>query len=248
MPGQALTPVPQPCGLFGKAPAAGDFLRLHLPAAVVSTLDDWAADELTLLAEDDPEWKTEFQDAPVWRFVASADVAGVAPLAGVIGPSQDRVGRAFPCMAVAVLHDLEPQAAVACTPWFDSAEALLHSARSGDLDLDDLIAALTRLRAPKPDDLDVLSLRGRSTDDGLFLDVRSGPDGRAVTLQAVLETTPLAAGTSLWWRHTAKGAKMMLIPGLPARSAFGALFQGPEEASVVTTKRPVRTAPPPVAP
>ena len=244
MPRQALSPLPAPCGLFGKTPAAGDFLRLHLPAAVAGVLDDWAADELARLVSDEADWKSEFDAAPVWRFVATAAVAGPAPLAGVIGPSRDRVGRAFPCVAVAVLHDLEPQAAVACSPWFDQAEALMHGAREGDLDLDDLIAALGRLSAPRPDDLDMLSLRGRSTDDGLFLDVRSGPDGRAVTLQAVLETTPLAAGTSLWWRHTARGAKVMLTPGLPTRSAFRALFQAAEEAAVATAKRPLPAKPP----
>ena len=166
---------------------------------------------------------------PVWRFVATAEIAGAAPLAGVIGPSRDRVGRAFPCLAIAPIPALEPQAAVACTPWFDAAEALLDEAREEGCELDALIADLSRLSAPQASDLDVLSLRGRSTDDGLFLDVRSGPDGRAVTLQAVLETAPLAAGASLWWRHTGAGANVMLTPGLPARSAFAALFRRPAE-------------------
>ncbi len=229
MPREALSLAPAPCGLFGKTPAAGDFLRLHLPASVVATLDDWAADELALLAAQDEDWRTDFDAAPVWRFVAGAGIAGPAPLAGVVGPSRDRVGRAFPCLVLALLHGLEPTAAVACTPWFDAAEALYQRAQAAEQDLDDLIAGLGRLAAPQADDLDVLSLRGRSTDDGLFLDVRSGPDGRAVTLQAVLETTPLAPGTSLWWRHTNGGAKVLLTPGLPARSAFAALFRGAAE-------------------
>ncbi len=241
MPGQALNPASIPCGLFGKTPAAGDFLRLHLPAAVATTLDEWTADELALLSAGDDDWKAGFDAAPVWRFIVSANVAGPAPLAGVVGPSRDRVGRAFPCLVLAPLHDVEPVAAVACTPWFDAAEDVFNRTQDADLALDDLVVTLTRLAAPRADDLDVLSLRGRSTDDGLFLDVRSGPDGRAVTLQAVLETTPLAPGTSLWWRHTGGGAKVLLTPGLPARSAFAALFRQAVEAPPALVLSPAGT-------
>ena len=104
---------------------------------------------------------------------------------------------------------------------------MIDMAREGGAP-DSITAALADLGAPQADDLDVLSLRARSTDDGLFLDVRSGPDGRAVTLQAVLETTPLASGASLWWRHTGAGAKVLMTPGLPGREAFAALFRSAE--------------------
>ncbi len=128
--------------------------------------------------------------------------------------------------------------AVACTPWFDRLEQLLHHAREGGSPAD-LAADLDGLGAPSPDDLDVLSLRARSTDDGLFLDVRSGPDGRAVTLQAVLETSPLAAGASLWWRHTGGGAKVMMTPALPRRDAFAALFAPAAAAPATQAEAPL---------
>ncbi len=213
-----------PCGLFGKTPAAGDFLRLNLPAATASALDAWIEVGLAYLADLDADWADGFADAPAWRFVSTAGAAGASPLAGVVAPSRDRVGRSFPCMAVATLDGIEPQSAVACTPWFDRAEAAVEAARSSATP-DAMAAELAALGAPQADDLDVLSLRARSTDDGLFLDVRSGPDGRAVTLQAVLETTPLASGASLWWRHTGGGAKVLMTPGLPGREAFAALFR-----------------------
>ena len=238
MPGQVVKLVDAPCGLFGKTPAAGDFLRLNLAAAVAAALETWTANELARLAGQDRDWTAAFDAAPAWRFVATGGVAGPAPLAGAIGPSRDRVGRAFPCAIVAPLSGLEPQAAVACTPWFDAAEALLERARGGGAGPDALAAELTQLGSPRPDDLDVLSLRGRSTDDGLFLDVRSGPDGRAVTLQAVLETAPIAPGTSLWWRHTGVGAKVLLTPGLPSRTAFAALFRGEADPMAATGAAP----------
>ncbi|WP_174300571.1 type VI secretion system-associated protein TagF [Caulobacter sp. S45] len=216
-----------PCGLFGKTPAAGDFLRLNLPAGTASVLDAWIEAGLAHLAAQATDWAHGFADAPAWRFVTTAGEAGPSPLAGVVAPSRDRVGRSFPCMALAPLDGLEPQAAVACTPWFDRAEAAVAVARDGGTP-DALAVKFAALGAPRADDLDVLSLRARSTDDGLFLDVRSGPDGRAVTLQAVLETTPLASGASLWWRHTGAGAKVLMTPGLPGREAFAALFRASE--------------------
>lgn len=213
-----------PCGLYGKTPAAGDFLRLNLPAATAQALDVWLEAGFSHLAIGGEDWRDGFSEAPAWRFVAAAGAVGTSAFAGVLLPSRDQVGRLFPCIGLAALDGLEATGAVACTPWFDRLERLLRRALEGAAP-DGLPAELAELAAPESDDLDVLSLRARSTDDGLFLDVRSGPDGRAVTLQAVLETSPLASGASLWWRHTGAGAKVMMTPGLPRRDAFAALFQ-----------------------
>ena len=215
-----------PCGLIGKTPGAGDFLRLNLPAAAAAALDAWLDDGLGYLASQDEDWRTGFLAAAAWRFLTTESAAGPAALAGVVAPSRDRVGRPFPCVALAVLDDVTPTSAVACTPWFDRAEAALDG-----VTVEELKADLAELGAPRPDDLDVLSLRARSTDDGLFLDVRSGPDGRAVTLQAVLETSPLPYGASLFWRHTDGGANVLITPGLPRRAAFVALFRPPANDS-----------------
>lgn len=210
------------CGLFGKTPDAGDFLRLNLAPDVTTALDGWIEQELGRLGPDGRSG--EAGAGAGWRFVATAGVAGARALAGVAAPSRDKVGRGFPCLVMAPLAAMEPVAAVACTPWFDAAEGLLDAARAGGRGREALCADLADLGAPGEDDLDVLSLRGRSTDDGLYLDVRSGPDGRAVTLQAVLESVPLPQGSSLWWRHTASGAKALVAPGLPGGGAFSALF------------------------
>ncbi len=230
MPGQAVNGTARPaCGLFGKTPDAGDFLRLNLSPDVILVLDAWIEQEL---GRQDPDERGEDAGAGAcWRFVATAGAAGTLPLAGVAAPSRDRVGRGFPCLVMAPLQALEPGAAVACTPWFDAAQEVLDAARAGGRGREGLCADLAELGAPEEDDLDVLSLRGRSTDDGLFLDVRSGPDGRAVTLQAVLASVPLPDGSSLWWRHTARGAKALVAPGLPGGSAFTALFAPAAEAA-----------------
>ena len=224
------------CGLFGKTPDAGDFLRLNLAPDLAAILDAWVEGELaSLAAQEGPR----ASGGACWRFVATAGAAGGQAVAGVAAASQDRVGRGFPCLVMAPLAGMEAVAAVACTPWFDAAEGVLDAARAGGRGRDALCADLADLGAPQDDDLDMLSLRGRSTDDGLFLDVRSGPDGRAVTLQAVLEAVPLSPGSSLWWRHTASGAKALLAPGLPGGGAFAALF-APEAGEELAPAREAR--------
>lgn len=220
-------PAPAACGLFGKTPDAGDFLRINLSPDVAAALDAWIEGELARLSSD--ARGADASGGACWRFIATAGAAGGRALVGVAAPSRDKVGRGFPCLIAAPLAQMEPAAAVACTPWFDAAEGVLDAARAGGRGRDALCADLADLGAPGEDDLDVLSLRGRSTDDGLYLDVRSGPDGRAVTLQAVLESVPLPQGSTLWWRHTASGAKALVAPGLPAGGAFAALF-APAEA------------------
>ena len=226
--GRALAEPASACGLFGKTPDAGDFLRINLAPDVIAALDAWVEGELAKLAD---ARGADAGGGACWRFVATAGAAGSRALAGVAASSRDRVGRGFPCLVAAPLAGMEAAAAVACTPWFDAAEGVLDAARAGGRGREALCTDLADLGAPGNDDLDVLSLRGRSTDDGLFLDVRSGPDGRAVTLQAVLESVPLPQGSTLWWRHTASGAKALVAPGLPAGGAFAALFAPAAEAA-----------------
>ncbi|MBE7217957.1 MAG: type VI secretion system-associated protein TagF [Caulobacteraceae bacterium] len=215
------------CGLFGKTPDAGDFLRLNLQPELAIAMDAWAQEELARLAAEGVEASGA---GACWRFVTTPRAMAGGPFAGVAAPSRDKVGRGFLCCVVAPLAGLEAQAAVACTPWFDAAEGVLEAARAGGRGREALGADLADLGAPGEDDLDVLSLRGRSTDDGLFLDVRSGPDGRATTLQAVLASVPLPEGSTLWWRHVEAGAKALVAPGLPSGVAFAALF-APGEAA-----------------
>jgi type VI secretion system protein ImpM len=225
--------------MFGKLPSAGDFLRLNVSPSVADALDAWLNASFLALEAEDPLWRESFPRAPVWRFSIDAGVAGSLPLAGVLQPSRDRVGRLFPCMGIAAMSSITAAAADAAARWFDRMETALGLAVADELSAEDLAQRLEELGPPDESDLDQVVVRGRSTPDGLFVDVPQGPDARAATLQAVLATTPAPEGGSLWWRHDKGAASVLITAGLPAANAFAALFYAPD----LETKAEIAHAP-----
>lgn len=88
--------------LFGKLPSRGDFVRRNLTPDVAARLDAWLDAELGRRAWDDPDaWEAAFEASPSWRFHLGEGLVGSTPVAGVMAPSRDRVGRAFPVLAFA---------------------------------------------------------------------------------------------------------------------------------------------------
>lgn len=208
------------CGLYGKTPAQGDFLRLHLAAGEADALDAWIDAGLAEL-DDEIAWG-EGETAAPWRFAAAAGAVSPRAVAGALTASADRVGRRFPCLLLAPLR-LEPAAAVGCTPWFDAAEALLREAAAGALAGPGLGERLASLAPPTEDDVDELELKGRSTPFGLFMEAHRAPDGRGVTLQAMLQAAPVPPGGAVWWRHDRDRTRLLVTPGAPRGDAFALL-------------------------
>ncbi|MDE3011939.1 MAG: type VI secretion system-associated protein TagF [Pseudomonadota bacterium] len=90
-----------PAGWYGKLPTLGDFATRRLAPGFVEAWDGWLAEGLGGWRERDPEgWLPAYLDGPSWRFVLLDGVlpaaAGSGPVAGVMLPSVDRVGRYFP--------------------------------------------------------------------------------------------------------------------------------------------------------
>ena len=84
-------------GLYGKLPSHGDFLQRRVPPGFLTPWDEWlqqglAASRATLA----DQWTSTCRTSPVWRFALSASACGRAAIAGLMGPSVDRVGRFFP--------------------------------------------------------------------------------------------------------------------------------------------------------
>jgi type VI secretion system ImpM family protein len=76
--------------LFGKLPAALDYVRVNHDSTAAVAFDGWLQSALQFLAGRDTSWpakKLRF----AYRSVARAD-----PLVGVVAPSRDRAGRRFP--------------------------------------------------------------------------------------------------------------------------------------------------------
>ncbi len=221
-----MTSAPAGSGLYGKTPSQGDFLRLHLPPGEAEALDGWIGAGLAELDEDAP-WG-EGEVAAPWRFAAAAGALCPRAVAGVLAASADRVGRRFPCLLLAPLA-MDPAVVVGCTPWFDSAEALLRQATGGDLTGPALGGQVAALAPPTEHDVDELELKGRSTPFGLVMEARRAPDGRGVTLQAMLQAAPVPPGGVLWWRHDRDRTRLLVTPGAPRGEAF-ALLTAPTPA------------------
>src|SRR5499433_1597163 len=84
-------------GIYGKLPSHGDFLQRRVPPEFLTPWDEWLQAGITAgraaLAD---QWTDTYLTSPVWRFALSASACGRAPVAGLMAPSVDRVGRFFP--------------------------------------------------------------------------------------------------------------------------------------------------------
>ena len=114
-------------GLFGKLPSHGDFLRRRLSDAFVAAWDAWLQEGLASSRSAlGDRWLDVYLTSPAWRFAGNAGSCGPAPIAGVMVPSVDRVGRFFPLAIVAELpeHVSAPAAMQAAAQFFERAERL----------------------------------------------------------------------------------------------------------------------------
>lgn len=137
-------------GLFGKLPSRGDFVARRLDPACRDALDTWLqAGILTSRRVLGDAWLRAYLHAPVWRFACPAGACGAAPLAGVLMPSMDRVGRYFPLVLAAQLSPgHHPEGLVDASPWFDALEAAALAALEQETDLNDLDPAVGALGFP----------------------------------------------------------------------------------------------------
>ncbi|MDB5372667.1 MAG: tagF [Belnapia sp.] len=128
-------------GLFGKLPAHGDFVRRGLPGSFCEPWDAWL--QAGIAAARDrlgAGWEAAWDAAPAWRFALPAGACGPDPVAGVLAPSADAVGRRFALTGAAVLPGATEAAWPA--PWFAAMEGALRAAQAGGLDADALAALL----------------------------------------------------------------------------------------------------------
>ena len=116
---------------YGKLPARGDFVSQGFSAGQIRAWDGWLQQGLRRASQRWPaaELDRRLQAFPAWRYLAWPAGAANAPWAGVVVPSHDRVGRAFP-LTVAELLDA---ASLPRLSWPDIEAAL---ARMADVALD----------------------------------------------------------------------------------------------------------------
>jgi len=85
---------------FGKLPSRGDFVSGGMGAALRHTCDEWLQRGLSACARrlGAAECERRLRGFAPWRFLTWPDGLDGAALFGVLVPSHDRVGRAFPLL------------------------------------------------------------------------------------------------------------------------------------------------------
>lgn len=228
-------------GLYGKLPTHGDFLRRRVTDGFVGVWDAWLQD--CLAASRDAladQWLDVYLTSPVWRFVCAAGACGSAPVAGVMVPSVDRVGRYFPLAIVGTLPAGAATLAVPTTAaaFFERAESLAVDALAADhLDFQQFDSQVAQLAAG----LDAIG----ATDVALDADadaILSGdgrgawqlPIGTASQLQAAWHyllgrrLSAIYDPLVVWWTSGSSLVEPsgLVLRGLPSPEAFVAMLDG----------------------
>lgn len=228
-------------GFYGKLPSHGDFLSRRVSEAFIDPWDAWLRDSLAAShAALGPQWLDVYLTSPAWRFVCAAGVCGPAPVAGVLAPSVDRVGRYFPLTIVTELPTdtrLLP-AAAEFTRFFDGAERLVIETLAAehvdferfDVGVSLLEEELVGLRRPMRAMLDpVVSAVLQQPADAWQVPIGAAAQlgstlGQLLSLQLESHYRPLV----LWWTDGSGVVEpsCLVLKGLPTPELFPAFLNG----------------------
>ncbi len=235
-------------GWYGKLPSLGDFASRRLAAEFIEPWDQWLGEGLAAQrALQGEAWLDAYLRSPVWRFVLLPSVvsaAQAAPVAGVLMPSVDRVGRYFPFTVALPLQHL-PRSALEVEQllgWLHCVEDLAVDALQGDWSIEQLEDALAtlppvveaeRFDAPAlaaardalaaalagaPGFVPLDGIRSRSELAGLFAGALRGPSDPA--------GPPVAAGLGFWLADSPDDARLLVSHGLPGTDHFVQMLGG----------------------
>jgi type VI secretion system protein ImpM len=224
-------------GCYGKIPGTGDFIVRNLPQGFVKQWDRWLQEALqgsrALLGE---HWDQTYFTAPIWRFAIAPRVCDDDGWAGVLMPSVDKVGRAFPLTLATSLHSV-PQLATAVFysgHWFAQLEDIALAALAVDSDPGRLEQALND--APFPEFERGLPAQATAptaaqwvaqSQDEPFLQLTHPDDFSKVIAVAATETMLSAQGWhAYWWtRGRSEGRPAAVaLTGLPDARTFASML------------------------
>jgi len=229
-------------GFYGKLPSHGDFLRRRVSDAFVGVWDSWlqacvAASQSAL----GDRWLDVYLTSPAWRFACAPGICGPSPVAGLMVPSVDRVGRYFPLTLVAPLPSAASVLTIAsqAAGLFDAAERLVIETLAADVidvdAFDDRLMQLGEETAP----LALVSAVALDRAAAAVLNDHAQacwqiPIGSLPQLSPALEELlaqrlsavydPLA----LWWTSGSAVVEpsCLILKGLPHPEMFAALLDG----------------------
>lgn len=208
-------------GAFGKMPSLGDFFQITSPSGFVRVWDAWLQDTmLNAAATGGGAWDEQYMSAPIWRFTLAAGLAGSAPVAGVLMPSVDRVGRRFPLTLMVPLRGGAdaPFAHLALTRDFERLETCALDCLSDQMTREGLIGALAALPVP-----DITAAPGVHRA-GEALIVGNALEGSTAAALAAPQLEAFAETGSLWTALVDDVEHTLICNGLPEGSSACALF------------------------
>ena len=205
--------------VYGKHPAKGDFLEHGVPGALRPLLEGWL-DQVLAQARADlgGDWERVWATAPMLRFWLGEGIWG-EQVCGVMVATQDRVGRRFPLVLMALGAAVPPPVVDADQGWYDGIAA--HLARMLRLaDIPGPAALLTGAPLPAP-----LDQPGPTA----FWAMRPGHGvGDLLADIAMTDHRRAAAGRSYWW----VAGEAVPDPASEAGDFDGADFANPETGYV----------------
>jgi type VI secretion system protein ImpM len=229
-------------GFYGKLPVLGDFVRRHVVDGTVVAWDAWLQQALAASREQLGDgWLDLYLTAPMWRFFAQPGVLDEQPVAGVLFPSVDRVGRHFPFTVFARLPRRCMGLVVAdrCAAWFERVEDLVLAHFEDDTrtvdSLDEAIAATAERLAAAIDTLPENLAAGELGDpdpisgDCLHLSLGNRVDVTPTALiwleKSISHGMPDAV---FWWSSGSASVQpsWLITRGLPEPRAFSAMLSG----------------------
>lgn len=200
--------------LLGKTPARADFIRIHHGAPSALALDEWLQrnlEELVLAGQ---------RAAPQASFAFAPQHASTA-LVGLLAPSRDKAGRAFP---IALFSETEVAAAVrqpgaiplACAPLLVEARALFGEL--AQLDYEALKARVDAIEAPGE------GAFARARDEAAALLRATAPDAWIARLFAGADEAATGHALLALAAATADGAPKALVLECPVNETVDAVF------------------------
>jgi type VI secretion system protein ImpM len=225
-------------GAFGKVPARGDFVTRGLARSFVDRWDGWLR---VWLADGRQRLGARFDEAvltaPVWRFVLGPGLCGASSWAGVLAPSADRVGRAFPLtVALAVAAEDDPLRLV--DEWADGFLLLERAALGlvdGSLAIDGIEAEIAGLveSVPlpppyRPPNARFRARRGYGAADAVRVALpETTTPILARDVMAALLSDPVAPA-SFWWQTGLEALEPagVFCRGLPAAGTLPPFLDG----------------------
>jgi type VI secretion system protein ImpM len=222
-----------PSGFYGKLPSKGDFVSRNLPYEFIDSWDKWLQKSLSYSQQLlDDKWKDYFQQSPMWCFALAPGIFLNQAAAGVIAPSNDRVGRSFPLTIVSLAElTADPWDLMAQQPaWYRQACSAMKQRFDQDNSLQAFtgkVGALELLPAVVDAAHGALNRSSPGADYCYSVNEPSQLDHVAHKARQQMRQTDSIAG-SLWWHSGTDtiNACLLVCRNLPGPGQFAGFLTG----------------------